>query len=202
LCDPDHKEYVKSPPIGKAWYDTIPELIDEIEALERASRNKEQRQFPTDVIELVSKAKHALVHKKDKLEDERVAKRRCLLEINNSSHSSSNSEEATTGSDGCDGIDGENNGDDEEEATSNGDNKEATSGPKPPQLAPGFNIWWDSEYAQRLFNSCKERETVVDRHEDLIILLDNANAMALSYKTIVKGNDADDTMSEYKKESK
>ena len=92
LCDPDGKESVKSPPVGKAWYDTFPELIGEIEALERASRNKEQRQFPTNVIELVSKAKHALVHKKDKLEDERVPKRRRLLEItNNSSHSSSNS---------------------------------------------------------------------------------------------------------------
>ena len=34
LCDPDHKECVKSSPIGKARYDTIPELIDEIEALE------------------------------------------------------------------------------------------------------------------------------------------------------------------------
>jgi hypothetical protein len=104
------------------------------------------------------------------------------------------------GNDGCDGIDGENNVDDEE-ATSNGDNNEATSGPKPPQLAPGFNIWWDCEHAQRLFNSCKERETVVDQLEDLIILLDNANMMALSYKTIVEGNDADNTMSEYKKES-
>jgi hypothetical protein len=123
------------------------------------------------VIELVSKEKHALVHKKDKLEDERVAKRRHLLEItNNSSHSSSNSEEATMGSDGCDGIDSENNGDNEE-ATSNGDNKEATPGPKPPQVAPEFNIWWDSEYAQKFFNSCKERETVVDRLKDLIILL-------------------------------
>jgi hypothetical protein len=133
LCNPDHKECVKSPPVGKAWYDTIPELIGEIEALERASQSKEQRQFPTDVIELVSKAKDALVHKKDKLENERVAKRRRLLEItNNSSHSSSNSEEGTMGgSDGCDGIDGENNGDDEE-ATSNGDNNGATSGPKPP----------------------------------------------------------------------
>jgi hypothetical protein len=46
LCDPDHKECVKSPPIGKAWYDPIPELIDEIEALELASRNKEQGCFP------------------------------------------------------------------------------------------------------------------------------------------------------------
>jgi len=148
LCDPDHNEYVKSPLIGKACYDTIPELIDEIEALERASRNKEQRQLPADVVDLVSKA-NALVHESDKLEDERAAKRRRQLEINNSSHSS-NSEEATTGSDRCDGID-EKNGD------------EATSGSKPPQLAPGFNIWWDSMCAQRLFNSSKERETVVDR---------------------------------------
>ena len=103
MCDPDHKECVKSPPIGKAWYDTIPELIDEIEALERASRNKEQRQLPADVVDLVSKA-DSLVHERDKLENERASKRRRLLEINNSSHSS-NSEEATTGSDGCDGID-------------------------------------------------------------------------------------------------
>ena len=35
----------------------------------------------------------------------------------------------------------------------------------------------------------------------MIVSLDNANATALSYKTIVEGNDADDTMSEYKKES-
>jgi hypothetical protein len=110
------------------------------------------------VVELVSKA-NALVHERDKLRDERAAERRRLLEINSSSHSS-NSEEATTGSDGCDGID-EKNGD------------EATSGPKPPQLAPGFNIWWDSMCAQRLFNSSKERETVVDRFEDLIVALDN-----------------------------
>jgi hypothetical protein len=55
--------------IGKARYDTIPELIDEIEALERASRNKEQRQLPADVVDLVSEA-NALVHERDKLEDE------------------------------------------------------------------------------------------------------------------------------------
>jgi hypothetical protein len=42
---------------------------------------------------------------------------------------------------------------------------------------------------------------VVDRLEDLIVLLDNSNMTALSYKTIVKGNDADNQMSEYKKES-
>jgi hypothetical protein len=42
---------------------------------------------------------------------------------------------------------------------------------------------------------------VVDRLEDLIVLLDNSNTMALSYKTIVEGNDVDNTLSEYKKES-
>jgi hypothetical protein len=35
----------------------------------------------------------------------------------------------------------------------------------------------------------------------LIVSLDNANATALSYKAIVEGNDAEDTTSEYKKES-
>jgi hypothetical protein len=89
LCDPDGNKCVNSPPVGK-WYDTVPQSFDEeIQALERASRNKEeQRQFPADVIDLVSKAKHALVHKRDKLEDERAAKRSRLLEINNSCHSS------------------------------------------------------------------------------------------------------------------
>jgi hypothetical protein len=98
------------------------------------------------VIDLVSKAKHALVHKQDKIEDERAAKRSCLVEINNSCHSSDSEQEATTGSDGCNRID-EKNGDG---ATSRG--------PKPPQLAPGYNIWWDSVDAQRFFNASKERE--------------------------------------------
>jgi hypothetical protein len=50
-------------------------MHDEIQALERATRNKEQRQFPPDVIDLVSKAKHAAVlHKRDNLEDERQLK--------------------------------------------------------------------------------------------------------------------------------
>ena len=71
LCDPDCNEYLNSPPVGKAWYNTIPQMHDEIQALERATRNKEQRQFPPDVIDLVSKANHhTLLHKQDKLEDE------------------------------------------------------------------------------------------------------------------------------------
>jgi hypothetical protein len=41
-----------------AWHDTVPQLDSEIQALERATRwvNKEQRQFPMDVIDLVAKA--------------------------------------------------------------------------------------------------------------------------------------------------
>jgi hypothetical protein len=43
--------------VGKKWYDTIPDMVDEIQALERASRNQQQRELPVDVIDLVSKAK-------------------------------------------------------------------------------------------------------------------------------------------------
>ena len=64
LCDPDSNECVSTPPVGKAWYDTFPQIFDEIQALERVTRNKEQRQFPADVIDLVSKAK-ALVQERD-----------------------------------------------------------------------------------------------------------------------------------------
>jgi len=103
LCDPDCNEYVNNPPVGKAWYDTIPNTFDEIQALERATRNKEQRPFPPDVIDLASKANHhTLVHKQDKLEDERPAKRSRLLEINNSC--SSNRDDGS-----CNGIDEEEN---------------------------------------------------------------------------------------------
>jgi hypothetical protein len=67
LCDPGN-ECVISPSVGK-WYDTVPKTFDEeIQALERASRNKEQRQFPADVIDLVSKAK-TLVQERDTLEN-------------------------------------------------------------------------------------------------------------------------------------
>jgi hypothetical protein len=55
--------------------------------------------------------------------------------------------------------------------------------------------------AERLFNANKERENAVDRLWDLIAVLDGANATTLSYKTIVEGNDTDNTMSEHKKES-
>jgi hypothetical protein len=198
LCDPDHKEYVKSPPIGKAWYDTIPELIDEIEALERASRNKEQRQFPTEVIELVSKANALIPHERyNKLENTRSTKKRHLLHESDNSGNSTNSQHREGRSEGSDGSD--------KESRNNGNEslapEQSKSRPKPPQLAPAYNIWWDSMEAQKLFNVSKEKETVVGRLEDLIAILDNANSTALSYKTIVEGNDPDNTMSEHKKES-
>jgi hypothetical protein len=57
--------------VGKKWYDTVPQTFDEeIQALEHASQNKEQRQLPADVIDLVSKTK-ALVQEKDILENGR-----------------------------------------------------------------------------------------------------------------------------------
>jgi hypothetical protein len=167
--------------VGKKWYDTVPQTFDEeIQSLERASRNQRQRELPADIIDLVSKAK-ALVQERDKLENERPTKRRCLGDgINDSSKNSAE----LMGINGCNRID-----------------DEAASGHRPPQLAPGYNIWWDSTEAQKLFNASKEKETAINHLEDLIAILDNANSTALSYKTIVDGHNADDTLSEYKKES-
>jgi hypothetical protein len=60
LCDPDGNDHVQSTSLGKAWFTTmnIPEIMDDIRALGRATRHKEQRQFPPDVIDLVSIAKN------------------------------------------------------------------------------------------------------------------------------------------------
>ena len=77
----------------------------------------------------------------------------------------------------------------------------AAAGPTPPQLPPGYNIWWDSTKAFMLFNGNKDIETAVDRVSDLIAVLEGANKTAMSYQTIVEGNDLGDTMSETKKES-
>jgi hypothetical protein len=103
LCDPGN-ECVLNPPVGKKWYDTVPQTFDEeIQALERASRNQRQRELPADVIDLVSKAK-ALVQERDKLENERPTKRRCLGDgINDSSKNSAE----LMGINGCDRIDDE-----------------------------------------------------------------------------------------------
>ena len=48
LCDPDGNECFNHLPVGMAWYDTVPQLDSEIQALERATHqaNKERRQFP------------------------------------------------------------------------------------------------------------------------------------------------------------
>jgi hypothetical protein len=55
-------------------------MFDQTQALEHATRNKEQRQFPTDVIDLVCKVK-ALVNERDKLENERETKRDIYLKV-------------------------------------------------------------------------------------------------------------------------
>ena len=69
LCDPDGNACVINPPVGKKWDDTIPDMVDEIQALERASRNKGQRELPANVVDLVFKAK-SLVQERNKLDNE------------------------------------------------------------------------------------------------------------------------------------
>jgi len=96
LCDPGN-ECVNCPSVGK-WYDTVPKTFDEeIQALERASRNKEQRALPADTIDLVSKAK-SLLQERTKLDnEERETKRRCLVARNEeSSNFTENSNSSAT----------------------------------------------------------------------------------------------------------
>jgi hypothetical protein len=176
LCDPGN-ECVLNPPVGKKWYYTVPQTFDEeIQALERASWNQRQRELPDDIIDLVSKAK-SLVQERDKLDnEEREAKRRCLVASTDSCEKSSNFTVISN--------------------SSVNNSSEATSVPMPPQLPPGDSIWWDSMDAFMLFNGNKDIETAVDRVSDLIAVLNGANETATSYKTIVEGNATDDTMSE------
>ena len=73
LCDPDGKECINSPPVGKVWYDTIPsipELQKECEALVRSTRTL--RELPHDAIDIVSRARY--------LAEERPTKRTHLGE--------------------------------------------------------------------------------------------------------------------------
>ena len=82
LCDPNANECVINPPVGKKWYDTIEDISNEIQALGCATwaHQEQEWQFPTDVIDLVLKAK-AIVQERDKLVDNgQNAKRRCLLD--------------------------------------------------------------------------------------------------------------------------
>jgi hypothetical protein len=143
------------------------------------------------VIDLVSKAK-VLVQERDKVENDRNTKRR-RLDTNDCHEDSTNikegEEEARDGRSDDRILDG------------GGSNGNESSAPKPPQLAPGYNIWWDSTEAQMLFNASKEKETTVDRLQDLIAVLDNATLTVQSYKTIVDGHDVDDIMSDHKKEN-
>ena len=73
-----------------AWYDTaVPQVDSEIQVLERVTRlvNKEQRQFPVDVIDLVAKANALTQERDNKLENERKTKKRRLHESDNSGNS-------------------------------------------------------------------------------------------------------------------
>jgi hypothetical protein len=187
LCDPANNECVINPPVGKKWYDTIEDISNEIQALGCATRTQEQeRQFPADVIDLVLKAKAIVQERDNKLENGKNAKRRRLLNVTdcNGESIASNSQEEG------------------EEEARDGRSEDIDAGtPKPPQLAPGYNIWWDSTEAQLLFNSCKEKETVIDRLQDLTAVLDNSTFTVGSYRTIVEGHDADNIMSDHKKEN-
>ena len=137
LCDPDGKECVNSPPVGKAWYNTIPQKLDEIQALERATRNKEQRQFPADVIDLVCKA-NLLVHERDKLESERKTKKRRLIESHYSGDSTNSQGEARDGSNGMDGSNGN-----------------ESSAPAAEQKLPAI---WDQNQVSRVYKRVAHRE--------------------------------------------
>jgi hypothetical protein len=74
-----------------AWYDTVPQQVDsEIQVLERVTRlvNKEQRQVPVDVIDLVANKTNALTQEQDnRQENERKTKERHLHESDNSGNS-------------------------------------------------------------------------------------------------------------------
>jgi hypothetical protein len=168
LCDPGN-ECVINPPVGKKWYDTIQDISSEIQALGCPTRTQEQeRQFPADVIDLVSKAK-AIVQERDKLVDNgQNVKRRHLLDAydcNGDSITSNSQEEG------------------QEEARDGRSEDIDAETPKPPQLAPGYNIWWDSTEAQMLFNSSKEKETAIDRLQDLTAVLDNSTKQASHFHT-------------------
>jgi hypothetical protein len=60
-----------------AWYDTVPQLDSEIQVPEHVTHpvNKEQRQFPLDVIDLVAKANVHTYDQSNKLE-KKTKKRR------------------------------------------------------------------------------------------------------------------------------
>ena len=120
-----------------------------------------------DMIDLVSKAK-VLVQERDKLDnEERQTKRRCLVASSDSCEESNEFTEISNSS------------------KSNSNEAMSAAGPTPPQLPPGYNIWWDSTDAFMLFNANKDIQTAVDRVSDLIAVLDGANETAMSYQTIV-----------------
>ncbi|KAI2496096.1 hypothetical protein MHU86_18422 [Fragilaria crotonensis] len=206
LCDPNGNDHVQSPSLGKAWFATIPDMMDDIRALECATRNKEQRQFPPDVIDLVSIAKNqeAIQCKRQNKEEEveRAAKRLCCQDSNPTTTSSQHTEQVPACCLSNHTSSSSSNRDEQETPTSITIKTEQESDTKP-HLPPGCNIWWQSKLAFKLFNASEDKETVLDRVEELIAVLDNANSSSVAFKTIVEGLDSEDdedTMSEHKKE--
>ena len=177
--------------------------MEDIRALERATRSKEQRQFPPDVIDLVSIAKNqeAIQCQRQNIEeeDERAAKRVCCQDPTPTTSQHTEQVPACCHSNHTSSSISSNR--DEQETPTIITKTEQESDTKP-QRPPGCNIWWQSKLAFKLFNASEDKETVLDRVETLIAVLDNANSSAVAFKTIVEGLDSedDDTMSEHKKE--
>jgi hypothetical protein len=167
--------------VGKAWYDTIPQIFDEIQALERATRTL--RELPHDVIDIVARARY--------LAEERPTKRARLDEEadNSSSLSSATPKSPAPLSTTIELL-----------PPVVVVLSPESSPPAPAQKLPaGSNIYWDSADAKNLFNA-SDNETSLHRLDDLVEVLEHVNQLqSVGYKSIVAGHDADDSLSEHKK---
>jgi hypothetical protein len=133
-CKPG-EEYVHAPPTGNKWYDSIasiPELQKECEAIARSTRKL--REFPHDVIDIVSRARHLE-------EQERPTKRTRLDEDTDNASRLSSLVPSTE--------------------TSKKSLPLEVVGVAPPEslqpavqkLPAGTNIYWDSADARKLFGA-------------------------------------------------
>ena len=128
LCDPDGNDHVNtSSSLGKAWFTTIPDMMDDIQALERATHNKERRHFPPA----------AQFKRQNKEGDGTAAKRLCQ---DSTPTSSSHTEQAPA----CSSTSNR-----DEETTITIKMKDESDDIQP-QLPPGCNIWWQSTEAFKL----------------------------------------------------
>jgi len=160
---------------------SIPELQKECEAIARSTRTP--REFPYDVIDIVSQARYRA--------EERPTKRtRPEEKADNSSTSLSlTTPESPALPMTIELV-----------LPSAVVVSPESSQPTPAQKLPaGSNIYWDSADAKNLFNA-SDNETSLHRLDDLIEVLEHVNqSQSMGYKCIVAGHDADDSMSEHKK---